>query len=786
MTLSAWQIYLNGIVQGVGFRPFVFKLAREMGIKGWVNNSSHGVNIHAEGVDLERFYQRLLSEAPKLARIVSSRWEETLPQHFSDFSIISSEEDSTADVLISPDVATCDDCLNDLFTLGNRRYHYPFTNCTNCGPRYTIIKKVPYDRAQTTMSVFPMCPECADEYQDPGDRRFHAQPVACNHCGPQAKLLDADGNLCAGLGIKQLEAGAIVAVKGLGGFHLMCDARNEETVERLRSRKERGAKPFALMARNIEKIRTELELSDLEEELLTGTAAPIVILERKSAVQEQGGKSGRLPAAIAPGLHTLGVMLPYTPLHHLLFADGSFDFLVATSANLSGRPLIYDNDEALKELKGIADYFLIHDREIYHPCDDSVVQVMGGLPVFHRRARGYVPLPVFTDADISVPMLAVGGELKNAFALAYRDRIFLSQYIGDIENYENYRRFVQEVKSFQDVVGISPERIVHDAHPDYQTTRYALDSPWPKAKVQHHHAHMVSVLGEHGRNDPVLGVICDGTGYGEDGRIWGFEFLYGNAAGVKRMAHLQYLPLPGGDAGAKHPLRIAYAYLKVLFSPAEWERTAALWQGLSADEQRVLDQQVAKNYQVFPTSSAGRLFDAVSALLGVCRSVTYEGQAAIELESRAAGWQRENEVRGNAKKSGDAEKSGDTEREKIKILPYPVEFADSRDGLQILVVKLFRSIIEDILDHQNAGKIAYRFHLTVASAIVQTIRRLNVKGPVVISGGVFQNKLLTEMLLELCRTEDIEILRHKNLPPGDGGIALGQILIGNEVLKQCV
>ena len=516
---------------------------------------------------------------------------------------------------------------------------------------------------------------------------------------------------------------------------------------------------------------------------MESAAAPIVILDRRSM------SNARLPAEIAPGLNTIGVMLPYTPLHHLLF-QGNFDFLVATSANLSSRPLIYRDEEALAGLKGIADYFLLHNREIYHPCDDSVIQIMGGRAVFHRRARGYVPLPVFTSKPIDTPLLAVGGELKNAFALADRERIFLSQYIGDIENYENFNRFTQEVTSFQDVVGIVPQQIIHDAHPNYQTTRYALNSSLPKAKVQHHHAHMVSVLGEYDYHGKALGVICDGTGYGEDGKIWGFEFLYGDERGFERVAHLQYLPLPGGDAGAKHPLRIAYAYLKSFMTPETWERTQSLWSALSLEERKILDQQVARNYQVFSTSSAGRLFDAVSALTGVCTKVTYEGQAAIELESIAEKWLKENEEK---TENLIYNRQGDTNRQKDTLLnhliecqPYPVEIEQAEKGLIIQVEKMLVSIAEDVLNHLAPGKIAYRFHLTIATAITRTVRQLAFSEPLVISGGVFQNKLLTELLLNLFTEQGITVWRHKNLPPGDGGIALGQILIGNEVLKQCV
>lgn len=754
MNLQAKVIYFNGIVQGVGFRPFVFNLAEELGVKGWVNNSSHGVTIHAEGDNPDLFYHRLLNEAPPLAKIITARSVAAELKNYVSFEIVQSETEQGADVLISPDVATCGDCLNDIADPTNRRYQFPFTNCTNCGPRYTIIRDVPYDRAQTTMSDFPMCQSCAVEYKNPRDRRFHAQPVACEDCGPKVHLIDAVGNLLPGRGVDQLVQGGILAVKGLGGFHLVCDARNTQAVRRLRKLKERGAKPFALMARSVEKIRAEVVICAREEALLRSAAAPIVVLER------QRKRSDSLPEDIAPGIHTLGIMLPYTPLHHLLF-EGPFDFLVMTSANLSGRPLVYTNDEAMEDLKGIADYFLMHNRDIYHPCDDSVVQVIGDQSVFFRRARGYVPLPILLPTiHVKTPLLAVGGELKNTFCLASGQRAFVSQYIGDMEGYENLQRFHQELKSFQRVVNITPSAIAYDKHPNYQLTRFALEQPWPKHSVQHHHAHLVSVLGEWDRTEPTLGIICDGTGFGEDHCIWGFEFLYGNSSGYERKAHLEYLGLPGGDTGAKQPLRIAYSYLKTLFAGEAWEKTGPLWSTLSILERQILDRQLETGVQVFQTSSAGRLFDAVSAILGVCTKVTYEGQAAIELESVGTRFLQQNTQ-----------------------LLYSYEIRVENAVLILGVRPLFEELVRDVLHGVSRGEIAYRFHQTIAQAIVDLALQLGVSyGPLVLSGGVFQNKLLTEAVLRNCQTQGIKVLRSRSLPPGDGGLAFGQLLIANEVL----
>ena len=758
---KALRIHLNGVVQGVGFRPFVYKLALELGMCGWVNNSGNGVDIYAEGDKVENFLHRVVTEAPPLSQIISVNYEETACAGYENFRILESRRGETTNVLISPDLATCPDCLQEIRQPGNRRFRYPFTNCTNCGPRYTIIREVPYDRERTTMASFNMCSQCASEYYNPLDRRFHAQPVACPECGPRVELLDAAGRRLTGLGVNQLRDGSILAVKGLGGFHLVCDAHNSHAVSRLRERKERGDKPFALMARDLETVQKYTVISALESELLSSPAAPIVISDRKAEVQ--------LPLGVAPGLDTLGIMLPYTPLHYLLF-DSELELLIMTSANVSGQPLIYRNEDALAGLQGIADYFLVHDREIYHPCDDSVIRVIGESPVFFRRARGYVPLPVdISGQTIYKPVLGVGAELKNSFCLTAGNRAFHSQYIGDINNYETYQRFSHEVESFQTVVNISPEVIAYDNHPQYQTTRYALANSLPGMGVQHHHAHLVSVQGEYGQPASTLGVICDGTGLGSDGHIWGFEFLWGNAADFERLAHLQYLPLPGGDAAAKHPLRIAYAYVKSLLDTDDWLKTAPLWEKIDRKERQVLDKQLESGLQVWLTSSAGRLFDAVSALLGVCYDVTYEGQAAIELEATANQWSRGARTESNMK-------------------PYEIELIDDNTSKQVLVLsvkKLFYQLIADISTGQETGRIAYRFHLAIAQAIVDTVGRLGiVNGPLVLNGGVFQNRLLTELVLNMCRDQGITVWRARELPPGDGGIAFGQVLVANATFSE--
>jgi hydrogenase maturation protein HypF len=798
--LKAYSIQISGIVQGVGFRPFVLNLARRLGVKGWVNNTGDGISIHAEG-DKERlneFYRCLQAEKPLLAQITTSEKSETSFVGYKDFRIIRSTKSEQNKVLISPDIATCPECLTEMFDSRNRRFNYPFINCTNCGPRYSIILDRPYDRERTTMSDFTMCKACQQEYSEPTDRRFHAQPTACWDCGPSLKLLNAQGLELGDwtIGVELLKSGAIIALKGLGGFHLACDAYNEQAVARLRELKERGAKPFALMAKDLETAEKEVLITPAEKRVLSSASAPIVILPRKN--------KSRIPAIVAPGLHTLGIMLPHTPIHHLLFNKG-LDFLVMTSANLSGKPLIYENENALKELKGLADYFLVHNRDIYHPCDDSVVQLVGERTIIFRRARGYVPVPLFLEQELADSIAALGGEKKNAFCLAAKNKIFPGQYIGDIVGLESLERFKQEFNSFQKVANISPKIVACDKHPDYSTTKYAQELNLPVYQVQHHHAHLVSVMAEHGLEKPMLGLICDGTGYGEDGKIWGFEFLFGNAKAFERRAHLEYLPLPGGDTGAKKPLRVAYAYCRCLLSKEEWSRTEKIWSSLSARERSILDSQLKNNIQIFATSSAGRLFDVVSALLGICTAVTYEGQAAIELESRALSWQnrpsaleavkRIKQEALNRLKDCTISLAGGFQTSKLiaeynKTVVksrelYPIWLDFSSGSIELKVNKLLQRITHDYLTPKPEAEIAFRFHYSLAVAMLETAMIIGVEDrKIVIGGGVFQNKLLMEILLFLSRQVQIEVIHAQKMPIGDGGLAVGQILIANELMKK--
>ena len=802
---KAIRIHFDGIVQGVGFRPFVFRIATHLNIKGWVKNSSNGLNIHAEGEKVDEFLSVLQRDFPPLATITSTDMKIVEVEGYTDFRIVMSENMDQTDVLISPDIGTCSDCLQEMFDKDNRRYLYPFINCTNCGPRYTIIQDRPYDRVKTTMANFPLCPTCRDEYDDPMNRRFHAQPVACEDCGPALRLLDAGGNnFDIKRSVELLESGSIIAVKGLGGFHLVCDAYNDKAVKKLRAVKERGLKPFALMVRNLDVVSEEVHLSKIERNILSSPESPIVLLPRKNK------GSSKISSHVAPNLHTLGIMLPYTPVHSLLLS-GAINVLVMTSANLSGQPLIYENEIALRDLRPFADYFMVHDRDIFHPCDDSVIQVIGGKATFIRRARGYVPRPIFLQGEVQGSIAALGGEMKNAFCLASGKTAFMSQYIGDMHGYENFERFEQEFHSFQQVANIFPNKVGYDLHPEYATTKMAKQFSGLKCTVQHHHAHLVSVMEEYHISQPALGIICDGTGYGEDGRIWGFEFLYGNAQAYERLAHLEYLPLPSGDAGAKKPLRIAYAYLRTVLSSDEWLKTECLWDKLSIQERTILDSQLKSGFQLYETSSAGRLFDAVSALLDICSEVTYEGQAAIELESQAAVWLRKNlnhsqivtkmkqeaserigriiaqsEVTEGIRNLADNDKQNiilrynQTANKRTKTDLYSFNLDIDSGGLQLKLGKVFRGMVSELQDGRAKGEIAFRFHYSLACAMLETALIIGIPNRgLVIGGGVFQNKILTETLLDLAHNSDVTIYYPTLLPSGDGGLALGQILIAN-------
>lgn len=755
MKIVAREIKIKGVVQGVGFRPSVFRLAQEFGLKGWVLNSSEGVTIWAEAPEetISAFYQKLLTHPPKLALITNHYQMERDVEGFDHFFIKHSEASEHKDVIISPDVSICEDCYREIMDPGDRRYHYPFTNCTNCGPRFTIIIDVPYDRVKTTMRDFPMCTVCQDEFENPMHRRFHAQPNACPDCGPRITLSDQSGDTFEGFGQPLLKAGKILAVKGLGGFHLVCNARSQTAVAELRRRKIREFKPFAVMCRDRQTVRKYCSLSEAEAALLETPAHPIVLMDR---LHEDD-----LPLEIAPGVKTLGVMLPYTPLHCLLF-DDDLEILVMTSANISDDPLIIDNEESLVKLKGIADYYITHNRKIYNRCDDSVTRVIRGEVQISRRARGYVPLPVDLPEEMPV-ILGCGGELKSTFCITKGKGAVLSQHLGDINHYGNYRQYLDAIPRFEKMLNVKPEVVVYDLHPEYMATRWAKKLPGDLRKigVQHHHAHMASCLAENKISGPALGAICDGTGYGLDGTIWGFEFFAGTPAHLERMAHLAYIPLPG-EITIKRPERMAWSYLYELFGDAGLVQAKKHLLTLGSEEQQLLQRQSENRFNTVLTSSCGRLFDAASALLGICQRVQYEGQAAIEMETLADPSVQD---------------------------AYGYELNKSVKPYQIGVRGIMEGLLYD-LEHGVATSVsAARFHNTIANMVTEVLEMMRSEtslGQVALSGGVFQNKMLFCLLLDRLQASGFQVLYHRRVPTNDGGVSLGQVYIASEVIKENV
>jgi hydrogenase maturation protein HypF len=767
----------------------VYNLATRLGLKGWVKNTSAGVDIEAEGDEtaLQEFLRLLRDSAPPLARIDSLTFAWRGPNgHFSTFEILHSEAQPEAFQPISPDVSICADCLRELFDPADRRYRYPFINCTNCGPRFTIIRDIPYDRPNTTMAAFSLCPDCQREYTDPTDRRFHAQPVACPACGPTVWLErnHADSwerfaeNDEAILATRELlRQGKIVAIKGLGGFHLACDATNPQAVAELRRRKLRVDKPFALMMPDLATIERHCFLNPAEREVLTSAARPIVLLQRRP--------EAKIASEVAPGVETLGVMLPYTPLHYLLFADPhrqplTFDLppLVMTSGNLSEEPIASDNAEARRRLSALADAFLFHNREIYIRCDDSVVRVVsrnrgqakqetvapqaGQRPTAQlyplRRARGYAPFPLKLPWP-APPLLATGAELKNTFCLIHETYAFLSHHIGDMENYETLHSFAQGVEHFERLFRVKPMALACDLHPDYLATRYALaraeQENLPLLRVQHHHAHIAACMAEHGLDGsrPVIGLAFDGTGYGEDGAIWGGEILLADYRSFQRLAHLEYFPLPGGDAAIRKPARTALALLWAL--GLDWEEALPPVTEFCAQARSLLRAQLEKRLNTPLTSSLGRLFDAAAALAGVRQRVNYEAQAAIELEA----WV--DPAEGGA---------------------YPFGL----DQAEIRVRSAFSALIGDVLAGVPLPKIAARFHNGLAEVFRVAVKHFAAEtgvGEVVLSGGVWQNITLLQRTLALLQEEGFVVYLHQKVPTNDGGLALGQAAIAASRLR---
>jgi hydrogenase maturation protein HypF len=752
------EIKVTGIVQGIGFRPFIYNLAKTHLVRGWVLNNEKGVFIDAESEDgnLDRFIQNIRKLAPPLARIESYDVKYLEPLGYSTFEIRKSEEAQEKFVLISPDLATCDQCLSELFSAKNFRYRYPFINCTLCGPRFTIIKDIPYDRHKTTMTPFIMCAVCQKEYEDPSDRRFHAQPNACSACGPSLHLENKDGIEIPGDPIETtldlLARGLIVAIKGIGGFHLACDAKNQDAVSALRSRKYREDKPFAVMCRDMEEIKEHCEASRVEERLLLGVERPIVILRKK--------KNWSLAHAVAPYQNTLGVMLPYSPLHHLLL-NGSLKTLVMTSGNVSDEPISYKNAEAFNRLSNIADCFLFHNREIHVRCDDSVTRIFDGQPYILRRSRGYVPFPIKLAFPIEM-ILACGGEMKNTFCLTRGQYAFVSNHIGDLENLETLTFFEEGIEHFKKLFYVEPKVVAYDLHPDYLSTQYALSIPdIPKVGVQHHHAHIVSVMAENGMEGDVIGVALDGTGFGLDGTIWGGEFLKANLRDFDRLAHLRKVPMPGSSMAIKEPWRMAMVYLSEAFGDEANDLRIDLMKRIDYQEWDILKRAIERKINTPLTSSMGRLFDAISSILSVRDEVHYEGQAAIELEMIA-----DHEVKEE----------------------YPFTIHKEEKPMVIDPRKIVRGIVRDLIDGISSPKISGKFHRTIARIIVETcdaIRCGEELNRVVLSGGVFQNIFLLSLVTKGLKDSGFETYTHHLVPTNDGGISLGQAVIAHMRLFQC-
>jgi len=738
-----------GVVQGVGFRPHVHALATRLGLTGSVQNRTGDVWIEIEGdlAALDRFSAELERSPPPLARIHGLERTRIPTRDEPGFAIQPSTGDANHPGEIPPDVATCEACLRELHDPTDRRHAHPFINCTNCGPRFTIIKDLPYDRERTTMAAFAMCDRCRSEYEDPSDRRFHAQPVACPNCGPTLHLRDPHGDE---LGdplpelAHRLAAGAIAAIKGIGGYHLACDATDEAAVQRLRTRKHRDEKPFAVMVRDLAAADSLAHLDDVARDLLTSPARPIVLVPRRD---------DSLAASVAPDTSLLGLLLPYTPIHHQLLAlTGP---LVMTSGNRTDEPIVHTDPEAIIKLAGIADVFLVHDRPISVACEDSVVRSAPGGPVFLRRARGFAPLSELLPLPLKIPTLAVGGQLKSVFALGRGATATLSPHLGDLDDAAAHAAFLTELDRFEQLLRLRPECIVHDMHPDYASTRHALARAArdgiPALAVQHHHAHMAACMAEHGLQGPCIGVTFDGLGHGADGTLWGGEFLVGDLASVRRAAHLTLVGMPGGAAALREPWRMAIAWL---IAAGVDVRATSLARRQPENAVKLLEQLVLRDINSPRTSSVGRLFDAVAALVGVCDRATFEGQGAMRLEALALRSAPE--------------------------LGYPVDLVRHSEILELDPRPLIRAVVTDVQAGVPATTIARRFHTALVDAVVATctaLRETTGLTRVVLSGGVFNNAVLaSETTLALTRA-GFTAHRHRRLPPGDGGLALGQLAV---------
>lgn len=772
MIINRYRLMVKGIVQGVGFRPFIHGLAESLFLCGWVNNTGDGVIIEVEGGrnELDEFIARIRSKAPQLSYISDIEVEKLPPAGYSIFEIKPSMPGTGRNTYISPDVTICGDCTRELFDKSNQRYLYPFINCTNCGPRFTIIKDVPYDRPNTTMSEFDMCEECKMQYQNILDRRYHAQPVACSSCGPKLWAADKAGNILdeqepINFVCSRIAEGKIAAIKGIGGYHLSCNAYDSEAVNELRKRKHRDERPFALMVRDLNTARKHCFIDMWEEALLCSPARPIVLMKRKPDCS--------LTENLSAGNPYLGIMLPYTPVHHLMFNRPDCpDTLVMTSGNISSEPISYKDSEAFRQLGGIADYYLGNNREIHIRTDDSVTRIVEGQEYIIRRSRGYVPRPVSINRDVlELPVrsvLACGGELKNTFCLSKNNDFYLSHYIGDLENLQTLKSFEDGIEHFKKLFDIKPEIIAYDLHPRYLSTKYALElDTTEKLAVQHHHAHIAACMAENNIIGDVIGVAFDGTGYGEDGNIWGGEFFSGTYGRFTREAHLGYVRLPGGEAAVREPLRMALSYLHgtgqdlyealdLIVSRFEKKNKLKIFDRVNVS---IISQLIERGLNSPYTSSMGRLFDAVSATAGICPYSSYEGQAAIELEYAA-----------QAGSYG----------------IYEYGMVENGSMLEIDAGSIVRDVFEDVRDNTAKGVISTRFHDTIADMILRVCLVIGEKtgsGRVVLSGGVFQNMLLVAKCTARLQERGFRVYTHSKVPANDGGISLGQAVIAASICR---
>jgi len=741
--IHTYLIEVKGLVQGVGFRPFIYRLAIEHGLKGWVKNTNKNVLvcINTNETTLKRFIKEIQSKSPPASDIISINHTKTKSEIFSDFRIIASSDISDEITEVSPDIAVCDDCLEDM-KIQEHRISYPFLNCTNCGPRFTIIRDLPYDRANTTMSGFTMCETCRSEYYDAGDRRFHAQPVACNNCGPEYELIIQDNHI-RGINkiLKQtanlIDTGKIVAIKGQGGFHLACNALNEEAVDRLRKSKYREGKPFAVMFRDVESIKKYALLNSIEEQEIILWRRPIVILKAKKS----------LAYPVSSGLKTIGCMLPYMPFHYQLFELLKTPVIVLTSGNLSDEPIIIDNKSAVKILRPITDAVLIYNRDIYNRTDDSVVMVVNETPRMLRRSRGYVPNPIRLKFDVN-GILATGAELVNCFCLGKGNYAILSQHIGDLKNFETYTFYTESIDHFQKIFRMKAELIAHDMHPDYLSTKWAIEAGLKKTAIQHHHAHIASAMAEHGLDEKVIGVSFDGTGYGDDDNIWGGEFLISDLNDYSRYTHFEYKPMPGGDMVTYEPWRMAVSYLYSIYGEDFLDFKLPFLRNIDKEKLRIVVQMLGDKLNSPLTSGAGRLFDAIAALLNICTQSEFHAEAPMRLESAIIHGIKDS---------------------------YPFS-----TGKTIGFSDTFKSVLDDIRKGTSEGIISAKFHNTIIKVVEKTVNSIRQETglkKVILSGGTFQNRYLLANLEPALRNFGFDVYAHSLIPCNDGGIALGQLAI---------